>query len=173
MTAFGCEKICTQITKKHFLFQDKLYSLKAHAHYFTALIHLATLRAVKLGIFTHFKFTNLSRCRQSINSLICLYSIQISSCFLWVLDHSRDCTSSYYRHPPPPQKKNIYIWLYIPYLSGTGPTPCQFDVYININTYKIVFQITKYLRKIFFLMVKTSVLRKFTSKTFRTIIGLL
>ena len=64
---------------------------------------------------------------------------------------------------------NIY-----PVLSpDTGPTPCQFDVYININKYKIVFQITKYLRKIFFLMVKTSVLGKFTSKTFRTITGLL
>ena len=46
---------------------SKLYSLKAHAHCFTALIYLATWRAAKLGIFTHFTSTNLPRCSQSIN----------------------------------------------------------------------------------------------------------
>ena len=30
--------------------QDKLYSLKAHAHYFTVFIYVATWRAAKLGI---------------------------------------------------------------------------------------------------------------------------
>ena len=44
-------------------------------------------------------FTNLSRCSQSINSLIYVYSMQIPSYFLWVLDHSRDRTSLYYRRP--------------------------------------------------------------------------
>ena len=31
-------------------FQDKFYSLKAHAHYFTVFIYLANWRAAKLGI---------------------------------------------------------------------------------------------------------------------------
>ena len=43
---------------------------KAHAHYFTVLIYLVTWRAAKLAVFTHFMFTNLPRCSQSINSLI-------------------------------------------------------------------------------------------------------
>ena len=80
--------------KSAVFFQDMLYSLKAHAHYFTVLIYLVTWRAAKLGIFTHFTFTNLLRCSQSIISLIYVYYIQISSRFLWVLDHSRDRTSS-------------------------------------------------------------------------------
>ena len=45
--------------KKTIFFQDKFYSLKARAHYFTTLIYLATWKASKLGIFTYFKFTNL------------------------------------------------------------------------------------------------------------------
>ena len=78
---------------------SKIRYSHAHAHYFIVFIYLATWRAAKLGIFTHFMFTNLLRCSQSINSLIYVYSIQIPSCFLWVLDHSRDHTSSYYRRP--------------------------------------------------------------------------
>ena len=39
------------------------------------LIYLATWRAAKLGIFTHFTFTNLHQCSQSINSLIYVDSI--------------------------------------------------------------------------------------------------
>ena len=81
------------------IFPIKLYSLIAHAHYFTIFIYLATWRAAKLGIFTHFMFTNLPQCSQSINSLIYVYSIQILSCFLWVLDHSCDHYSSYYCCP--------------------------------------------------------------------------
>ena len=80
-------------------FQDKFYSLKVHAHYFTVLMYLATWRAPKLGIFTHFTFTNSPRCSQSINTLIYVYSMQIPSCFLWVPDHSLDRTSLYYCHP--------------------------------------------------------------------------
>ena len=44
-------------------------------------------------------FTNLPRCSKSINSLIYLYSIQIPSCFLWVLDHSGDHTFLYNQCP--------------------------------------------------------------------------
>ena len=55
---------------KNNFFQDKFYSLKAHAHYFTVLISLATWRAAKHNIFNHFMSINLPWCRQSINSLI-------------------------------------------------------------------------------------------------------
>ena len=56
-----------------------LYPLKAHAHYLTVFIYLETWRGAKIGIFTHFTFTNLPRCSQSMNSLIYVYSIQIPS----------------------------------------------------------------------------------------------
>ena len=55
---------------KNNIFQEKFYSLKAYAHYFTVLVYLATWRAAKLGIFTCFTFRNLSQCRQNISSLI-------------------------------------------------------------------------------------------------------
>ena len=71
VTAFGREKIGTQKFLKK-IFQDNFYSLKAHAHYFTVFIYLATWRAAKLGIFTHI-FTNLPQCSQSMNSLIYIY----------------------------------------------------------------------------------------------------
>ena len=90
---------------KNIFFQDKFYSLKAHAHYFTVFIYLATWRTAKLDIFTHFMFTNSPRCSQSMNSLIYIYSVQTPSCLLWVLDQSRGHTSSYYRRP---KKKILY-----------------------------------------------------------------
>ena len=99
VTTFESKKIGTQRIWKTIFFQDKFYSLKAHAHFFTVLIYLAISRAAKLCIFTPFTFTNLLRCSQSINSLIYVYSLQIPSCFLWVHDHSRDCFSSYCRRP--------------------------------------------------------------------------
>ena len=43
---------------------------KTCVHYFTVLIYLAIWRAAKLGVFTHFMFTNLPRCSQNIKSLI-------------------------------------------------------------------------------------------------------
>ena len=92
MTAFGCNKIGTQKIKKQFFFQDKFYS-KAHPGYFTVLIYLATWRAAKLGIFTHFRFVNISHCRQSINSL--MYGYYTDPQLLLFRDH----TSLYYRHP--------------------------------------------------------------------------
>ena len=79
-------------------FHNKLYSLKAHGHYSTVLIYLATSRAAKLGTFTHFTFTNLPWYNQSINSLIYVYCIQIPSCFFWVFNNSCDHTFSYYSH---------------------------------------------------------------------------
>ena len=114
VTAFGHKKIGTWKIKKLFC-QDKFYSLKAYAHYFTILVYLAPWRAVKLGFFFffHFIFTNLPWCSQSINSLMYVYSIQIPSCFLWVLNHSYDCTCLYYRRP-----KNYSVLLpgYVVYL---------------------------------------------------------
>ena len=59
-------------------------------------------------------FKNLTRCSQSINSLIYVHSIQIPCCFLWVLDHSRDHTSSYYLRP-----KNLLYYLMFTYYGGT------------------------------------------------------
>ena len=105
--------------KKNFFFQDKFYSSKAHAQYFTVLIYLATWRAAILGIFTHFTSINLPQCTQSINSPMYVY-LQIFSCFLWVLDHSRDRTSSYYCRRkkmsvlPPGSKKSFpkQLWEY-------------------------------------------------------------
>ena len=93
---------------KNNLFQDRFYSLKAHAHYFTVFLYLATWRAAKFGIFTHM-FTNLPRCSQSMNSLIYIYiySIQIPSYFLWVFDHSHGHTVSCYCCP----KKFLYYLL--------------------------------------------------------------
>ena len=63
-------------------------------------------------IFNHFRFINLPRCSQSINSLMYVYSMQIPSWFLWVLDHIRDRISMYYHLPKklsvlPPEKDNI------------------------------------------------------------------
>ena len=98
-------------------FHNKLYSLKAHGHYSTVLIYLVTSRAAKLGTFTHFTFTNLPWCNQSINSLIYVYSIEIPSCFFWVFDNSCDHTFSYYRHQKkfsvlPPEPRQIFSFFY-------------------------------------------------------------
>ena len=97
----GARKSALKKLKKQFFFQNKLYSFKARAHYFADLTHLTIWRAAKLGIFTHFTFTKLPQCNQSINSLIYVYSVQIPSCFLWVwvLNDSHGRTSSYYWHP--------------------------------------------------------------------------
>ena len=119
--AFGREKIGAQKLKKQIFFHDKFYPSKAHVYYFTVLIYLATWRAAKLGIFTHFMFTNLPWCSQSINSLIYVYSIQIPSCFLWVLDPSCNRTSSsYYLCPKKFSKKflllKLIIWFIFQYV---------------------------------------------------------
>ena len=46
---------------------------KAHAHYFTVLIYLASWRLVGLGSFSHITSTNLSWCSQSNKSLMYVY----------------------------------------------------------------------------------------------------
>ena len=73
--AFGCEKIGAQKIKT-FFFQNKFYSLKTHAHYFTIFLYLAPSRAAKLGIFIHFTFTNLPRCSQKheLTNICILYT---------------------------------------------------------------------------------------------------
>ena len=58
---------------KTIFFQDRYYSFKAHAYYFTVLIYFATSRTAKLVIFIHFASINWPRCRQSINSLMYVY----------------------------------------------------------------------------------------------------
>ena len=99
MTAFGCKEIGAQKIKKAIFFQYMLYSLKAHAHCFTVFINLETWRGAKIGIFTHFIFTNLPWCIQSMNSLIYVYSLQIPS---W------SQTWSHFFVLLPPKKKFLY-----------------------------------------------------------------
>ena len=77
------------------------FFLKAHAHYFTVLIYLATWRAAKLGVFTHFMFSDLSRCSQSINSLI-YTDLQLLFMSAWSQPWS-------YFFVLPPPKNNICI----------------------------------------------------------------
>ena len=78
---------------------------KAHAHYFTVLICLATWRAAKLGICTHFTSINLPHCSQSIMSLMYVYytdpHLFLIECLILVVS-----TSLYHRRPPP---KKSYV----------------------------------------------------------------
>ena len=74
---FSCQWLLLDTTSSSSKFySDKFNSLKAHAHYFTVLIYLATWQAAKFGIFTYFMPKNLPWCcinslmYQSINSLI-------------------------------------------------------------------------------------------------------
>ena len=71
---FNARKLVPKITKQ-FFFQNKFYSWKDDAHYLIVLLYLATWRAAKLGIFTHFTLTKFQWCSQSINPLIYVYSI--------------------------------------------------------------------------------------------------
>ena len=74
--------------KKNF-FSNIRYFLKALAPYFTVFIYLETWSGGKPGIFTHFSFTNLPWCSQSMNSLF-IYTLSRSPA-----DHRRDHTSYY------------------------------------------------------------------------------
>ena len=69
----GTTKLVPKKLKNNFF--PIFYSLKAHAHYFTILMYLETWRGAKLGIFTHFTFTNIPWCNQSMNSLIYVYTL--------------------------------------------------------------------------------------------------
>ena len=94
----GTRKLAPKKSNNNFFPSCILCKGSCHVHYFTVLIYLKTWRAAKLGILTHFMFTNLPRWSQRISSLKCVYSRQIPSCFLWVLDHhSRDQISSDFR----------------------------------------------------------------------------
>ena len=85
------------------LFQDKSYSIIAQAHNLTVLIYLATWKAAKLGILTHFISINLPRYSQSINFLMYLYYTDLKLPFMSTC-HSCDHTSLHYRRP----KKFLY-----------------------------------------------------------------
>ena len=103
----GVRKLAPKKFLKNF-FQDNFYSLKAHAHYLTVFIYLETWRAAKLGIFTHFTFTNLPwyqgkfelKMMTQSNDAVkgwtywCMYTL-----YGFTADHRRDHTSSYYRCP--------------------------------------------------------------------------
>ena len=113
VTAFNVRKSAPK--KLIFFFQDKFYSLKVHAHYFTVIIYLITWRAGKLGIFTHFMFTNLPWCSQSIDSLVCVYYVYsilstdpqlLFECLITVMIAFLHTTTA----PPPPQKKKIMYY---------------------------------------------------------------
>ena len=67
----GTTKLVPKKLKNNFFLI--FYSLKAHAHYFTIFMYLETWRGAKLGIFTHFTFTNIPWCNQNMNSLIYVY----------------------------------------------------------------------------------------------------
>ena len=102
VTTFGLLTKSVRKTLKNNFFQNKFYSLKAHAHYFTVLICLATSRVAKLGIGTHFMSINLPQCSQSIKSLMYVYYAGphlFYECLILVV-----ITSSYYRCHLPPKK---------------------------------------------------------------------
>ena len=98
--------------KKQFL-QDKLYSLNAHAHYFTVFIYVATWRAAKLGILP-ILHSQTNPDVAKTQTLTYVYSMQVLNCFLWVPDHNNDHTSLYYGHPKkfsvlPPEHKHMVV----------------------------------------------------------------
>ena len=85
-------------------------------------------------------FTNLPWCSQSVNSLVYVYPIQIPSSFLWVLDHSRDCTSSYCHCPP---QKILYYpldtYISIPIRDSICYFFCQWINFCFLFSYHPVF----------------------------------
>ena len=95
---------------KKFFFQHKFYSLKAHAHYFNALIYLTTWRASKIGIFTHFTSINLPLCSPGINSLMYVYYTDPQLLLLspWSQCRLRHCLIAILGI----KKKNYYPWFY-------------------------------------------------------------
>ena len=77
---------------------SKIRYSHAHAHYFIVFIYLATWRAAKLDIFTHFFFTNLPWCSQSMNSLICILYTDPQLLFMSAWSQS---WSHFFVLPPP------------------------------------------------------------------------
>ena len=85
VTTFGHDKISNQKIKKQFF--SKISSILQRLMQITSLLNL-----VFLLILRPYTYPNV--CKASTHQ--CMYIIQIFSCSLWVLDHSRDRTSSYY-----------------------------------------------------------------------------
>ena len=98
----GARRFAPKKLKSNF-FWYVLYPLKAHSHYFTVFIYLEAWRGAKIGIFTHFTYTNLPWCSQSMNSLIYVYCIQIPS---W-----SQTWSHFFFLPPPKKMFCITLWL--------------------------------------------------------------
>ena len=109
VTTFGHDKISTQKIKKQFF--SKISSILQRLMQITSLLNL-----VFLLILRPYTYPNV--CKASTHQ--CMYIIQIFSCSLWVLDHSRDRTSSYYCRRkkmsvlPPGSKKSFpkQLWEY-------------------------------------------------------------
>ena len=149
VTAFGRDKISTQKIKKQF-FQRKILFFKDalffNAHYFTVLIYLATWRAAKLGIFTHFMFINLPWC--SINSL--MYAYYTDPQLLFTSAWSQSWLHFFVLHPPPQKKfciipskltlsdvSEVFIILQYPnlaiHLMQRGTSPTVLKAWLNIS----------------------------------------
>ena len=110
----GCFSRRWPILRSRKLVPKKLY-------YFTVPIRIITWAAAKLGIFTHFTSTNLPRLAIA-STQYHMYTIRRpTTAFLWVLDQSRDCTSSYYRRPKKIvvlphawfSSRSVYWWRYV------------------------------------------------------------
>ena len=86
VTIFSARKLVPKNYKTIF-FQDKFYSLKPHAHYFIVFLYLATWRAAKFGIFTHFTFTNLHRCskKHQLTNICILSPAAFYECLITVV----------------------------------------------------------------------------------------
>ena len=110
---------------------DKLYSLKAHANYFTILIYFAAWKAAKLGIFfIHFTFINLSWCNQSINSLIYVYILYTNPWLLFMSAWSQSW--SHFLILTPSKKFFLYYLLTtnFPFFQKTIPQKIECCFYI-------------------------------------------
>ena len=94
-TLLSARKLVSKKLKN--IFSKMRYS-HAHAHYFIVFIYLATWRAAKLGIFTHFFFKNLPWCSQSMNSLICILCTDPQLLFMSAWSQS---LSHFFVLPPP------------------------------------------------------------------------
>ena len=106
---FSCRWLLLGATKLAIFSQHNFYSQhKAHAHYFTVLVYLATWRAAKLGIFTHAMSIKLPQCSQSINSLMYVYYTDPQ---LFFMSAWPQLWSHFFVIPPPPlpPKKNSIL----------------------------------------------------------------
>ena len=129
---------------KNMFFQDKFCSLKAHAHYFTVLIYLATWRAAKLRIFTHFTSINFLQCSQSINSPLTDRHLFYECLFLVVIALLRTTAT--------PPKILYYPWMYDTYIKNTY-IYIYIYIYIHMYIYIYIFIYT-YIYALFIIYIK-------------------